>query len=35
MRQSIQEWIKYVLWETAFKEFEGIWSAYAVSFQIF
>ena len=27
MRQSIQEWTKLNLWETAFKKFEVIWSA--------
>ena len=27
MRQSIQEWTKLNLWETAFKNFEVIWSA--------
>ena len=27
MGQSIQEWTKYNLWKTAFKKFEGIWSA--------
>ena len=27
MRQSIQEWTKFNLWETAFKKFEVIWSA--------
>ena len=25
--QSIQEWTKWDLWKTAFKKFEGIWSA--------
>ena len=25
--QSIQEWTKYFLWKTAFKRFDGIWSA--------
>ena len=27
MRQSIQEWTKQNLWKTAFKKFDGIWSA--------
>ena len=27
MRQSIQAWIKWILWKTAFKKFQGIWSA--------
>ena len=27
MGQSIQEWTKQNLWKTAFKMFEGIWSA--------
>ena len=27
MGQSVQEWTKYYLWKTAFKIFEGIWSA--------
>ena len=27
MRQSIQEWTKQKLWKTAFKKFDGIWSA--------
>ena len=27
MGQSIQEWAKSNLWKTAFKKFEGIWSA--------
>ena len=26
MGQSIQEWTKQVLYKTAFKKFEGIWS---------
>ena len=26
MGQSIQEWTKYILWKTAFKKFQGIWS---------
>ena len=26
MRQSIQEWSRYILWKTAFKKLEGIWS---------
>ena len=25
--QSIQEWTKYNLWKTAYKKFEGVWSA--------
>ena len=25
--QSIQEWTKQILWKTAFKKFEGMWSA--------
>ena len=25
--QSIQEWTKEILWKTAFKKFEGVWSA--------
>ena len=28
MGQSIQEWTKSVLWKTALKKFQGIWSAY-------
>ena len=27
MGQSIQEWTKQNLWKTAFKKFEGVWSA--------
>ena len=27
MGQNIQEWTKQNLWKTAFKKFEGIWSA--------
>ena len=27
MGQSIQEWIKQILWKTAFKCLEGVWSA--------
>ena len=27
MRKGIQEWTKKLLWKTAFKKFEGIWSA--------
>ena len=27
MEQSIQEWTKQNLWKTAFKKFEGKWSA--------
>ena len=27
MGQSIQEWTKQILWKTAFKKFQGIWSA--------
>ena len=26
--QSIQEWTKENLWQTAFKKFEGVWSAW-------
>ena len=27
LEQSIQEWTKQNLWKTAFKKYEGIWSA--------
>ena len=27
MRQNIRELTKYNLWKTAFKKFEGVWSA--------
>ena len=27
MRKSIQEWTKENSWKTAFKKFEGVWSA--------
>ena len=27
MGKSIQEWTKQNLWKTAFKKFEGVWSA--------
>ena len=33
MGQSIQEWIKQNLWNTAFKKFEGISSAEAEFFK--
>ena len=26
MSESIQEWTKKILWKTAFKKFQGIWS---------
>ena len=34
MSESIQEWTKKILWKTAFKKFQGIWSGIYLSIYI-
>ena len=34
MSESIQEWTKKILWKTAFKKFQGIWSGISLYLSI-